>query len=80
MKRKLIFAEKISTYGRNRLQMEIENMEKLLPYIESYNTFETSNDIVDIRNYKFMTRSDKIRILLEEHLDCSTKYYVFCKN
>ena len=80
MKRELILCVKDSNYDRKKLEMEIEIMKKLLPYIESYNTFEASNDIFDPHNHKLLTRSHKIIIVLEDGLDCTTKYYVFCKN
>ena len=80
MERELILHVKDSNYDRKKLDMEIETMKKLLPYIESYNTFEASNDIFDIRSHKLMTRSSKIRNAFEEGLDCTTGYYVFCRN
>ena len=80
MERELILHMKDSNYDRKKLDMEIETMKKLLPYIESYLTFEVSNDIFDIRDHKLITRSSKIRNVFKEGLDCTTKYYVFCRN
>ena len=80
MERELILHVKDSNYDRKKLDMEIETVKKLLPYIESYNTFKVSNDIFDIRDHKMIIRNNKIRDVFEEGLDCTTKYYVFCKN
>jgi hypothetical protein len=79
MERGLILCVKDSNYDRKKIEMEIETMKKFLPYIESYDTFEASNDIFDIHEHKMITRSNK-RNAFEEGLVCSTKYYVFCKN
>jgi len=80
MERELILSVKDSNYDRKKLEMEIETIKKLLPYIESFSTFAANNDIFDIRNHKFITKNSKIRTAFEEGLDCSTKYYVFCRN
>ena len=80
MEREVILTVKDSNYDRKKLEMEIETVKKLLPYIESFSTFVANNDIFDIRNHKFITKISKIRNVFEEGLDCSTKYYVFCRN
>jgi len=80
MERELILPVKDSNYDKKKLENEIETMKKLLPYIESFNTFIANNDIFDIRNHKLVTRSNRIRNAFEEGLDSTTKYYVFCKN
>ena len=80
MERELILSVKDSNYDRKKLEMEIETIKKLLPYIESFSTFVANNDIFDIRNHKLITRISKIRNAFEEGLDCTTKYYVFCRN
>ena len=80
MQRELILHVKDSNYDRKKLDMEIETIQRLLPDIESYSTFKASNDIFDIRDHRLITRSNKIKNAFEEGLDCTTKYYVFCKN
>ena len=80
MERELILPVKDSNYDKKKLENEIETMKKLLPYIESFNTFVANNDIFDIRNHKLVTRSSKIRTAFEEGLESTTKYYVFCRN
>jgi hypothetical protein len=49
MERELILPVKDSNYDKKKLENEIETMKKLLPYIESFNTFVANNDIFDIR-------------------------------
>lgn len=80
MERELILPVKDSNYDKRKLENEIETMKKLLPYIESFNTFLANNDIFDIRNHTLVTKSNKIKNAFEEGLEATTKYYVFCKN
>ena len=75
-----LFLVKESNYDGTKLQMEIETIEKLLPYIESFSAFVANNDICDLCHHTFITNNDNIRNALEEGLDCTTKYYVFGKN
>ncbi len=80
MERELILPVKDSNYDRKKVQNEIETMKKLLPFIESFKSFFTNNDVFDIRNHKLVTRYNKIRDAFDEGLESTTKYYVFSKN
>ena len=79
MERELFLVNE-SDYDGTKLELEIETIKKLLPYIESFSALVANNDICDIRNHTFITNSNKIRNAVKEGLDCTTKYYVFCKN
>ena len=79
MERELFFINE-SNYDETKLEMEIETIKKLLPYIESFSAFVANNEICDIRNHAFITNNNKIRNAMEDGLDCTTQYYVFCKN
>jgi len=80
MERELILPVKDSNYDKKKVQNEIETMKKLLPFIESFKSFFTNNDVFDIRNHKLVTRYNKIRDAFDEGLESTTKYYVFSKN
>jgi hypothetical protein len=79
MKRELFFVKE-SNHAGTKLEIEIETINKLLPQIESFSAFVANNEICDIRNHTFITNNNKIRNAMEEGLDCTTQYYVFCKN
>ena len=77
MERKLFLVKDSNSDGANQ---EIETIKKILPYIESFGAFVANNELCDIRNHMFITNNSKIRNAVDEGLDCTTKYYVFCKN
>ncbi|MEO6734098.1 MAG: hypothetical protein ABIN01_22950 [Ferruginibacter sp.] len=79
MERELFFVNE-AKYDLTKLEMEIETIKKLLSHLESFSSFVATNDICDIRNQTFLKNHNKIRQVLEEGLDCTTRYYVFCKN
>jgi len=80
MERELILPVKDSNYDKKKVENEIETMKKLLPYIESFKSFFTNNDVFDIRSHKLVTKYNRIRNAFDEGLQSTTKYYVFCKN
>ncbi len=79
MERELFFLNE-ANYDPTKRKMEIETIKKLLPHLESFSAFVANNDICDIRNRTFITNDNRIRHALEEGLDGTTKYYVFCRN
>ena len=80
MERELILSVKVSNYDIKKLEMEIDTIKKFLSYIESFSTFIASNDVFDVYKHKLITRGNTIGTTFQEGLDCTTKYYIFCKN
>jgi hypothetical protein len=80
MERELILPVKDSNYDKKKVENEIETMKRLLPYIESFKSFFTNNDVFDIRSHKLITKYNKIRDVFEEGVESTAKYYVFSKN
>lgn len=80
MERELLLAVKDKHYSKERVDNEIEVVKKILPYIESCNTFCANNEVFDNRSHKLIKNSNRLKELFTAGTDNSTRYYVICKN
>ena len=80
MERELLLAVKDKHYSKQRVENEIEVVKKILPYIESCNTFCKNNEVFDSRKHKLVKNSSKLREFFDAGVDNNRRYYVICKN
>jgi len=80
MERELLLAVKNKDYSKQRVDSEIEVVKKILPYIESCNTFCKNNEVFDNRHHKLVKNSSKLREVFDSGADNTTRYFVICKN
>jgi hypothetical protein len=80
MERELLLAVKDKHYSKQRVENEIEVVRKILPYIESCNTFCKNNEVFDSRHHKLVKNNSKLREVFDSGTDNTTRYFVICKN
>ena len=80
MERELLLAVKDKQYSKERVENEIEVVKKILPFIESCNTFCKNNEVFDSRHHKLVKNSSKLKEVFASGVDNNTRYYVICKN
>ena len=80
MERELLLLVNNKHCNRVELENEIETMKKMLPYIESFISFFSNNDVFDSSNRKPVTKWRKLKYAFDNCLKQDSKYYVFCKN
>lgn len=80
MERELLLAVKDRDYSMERVENEIEVVKKVLPFIESYDTFCANNDVFDIRNHKLVSNRSKLRTVFGLGAGKNTRYFIICKN
>ena len=80
MERELILlAPKDSILSEEEIEMEKRNMKKLFPYIESFNAFLITNEVLDIVDRKKITGRHK---LLKAFCGEKTEHelFIICNN
>ena len=80
MERELLLLINSKHYNGVQLEDEIETMKKMLPSIESFNSFFSNNDVFNSSSKKPVTKWRKLKYAFDNYLKENTKYYVFCKN
>ena len=80
MERELLLAVKDKDYSIQRVENEIEVVKKILPFIESCDTFCRNNEVFDGRNHKLVSNKSKLRTVFESGADKNTRYFIISKN
>ena len=80
MERELLLAVKDKDYSIQRVENEIEVVKKILPFIESCDTFCRNNEVFDSRNHKLVSNKSKLRTVFGSGADKNTRYFIICKN
>jgi len=80
MERELLLAVKDKDYSIQRVENEIEVVKKILPFIESCDTFCRNNEVFDSRNHKLVSNKSKLRTVFGSGEGKNARYFIICKN
>jgi hypothetical protein len=80
MERELLLAVKDRDYSMQRVENEIEVVKRILPFIESCDTFCRNNDVFDNRKHKLVSNRSKLRTFFGSGAANNTRYFIICKN
>ncbi len=80
MERELIISLNNKSYDKKKINAEIEEIKKMLPYIESFKGFAQNNEIFDICNRRIIKRRHKLMNIYSEGTGKNVFCFVLCKN
>lgn len=80
MERELLIPVKSRNYDKDKVENEIKVLKKILPFIESFETFYANNEIFDINTKQLIKASRLLKPLFDQGFEKNTRYYVCCKN
>lgn len=80
MERELIFPIKENGFDEKQMREEIEFLKKLLPAIESFDSFKLNTDVFGRKSLKQIKKSKTLLSVFNEGLETSPDYYFFSKN
>lgn len=66
MERELIITVKKDNYDDKKLSREIECIKSLFPYLESFETFITCNQVFDLEKHRIVITSTRLRHIFDE--------------
>ncbi len=66
MERELIITVKKDNYDDNKINREIECIKGLFPYLESFETFTTCNEIFDLEKHRTVIGDTRLRHIFDE--------------
>ncbi len=80
MERELFLPMKEISFTRERVNAEISVFKKILPFIESFQSFGSTHEIFDLhKNRKLKSRKGKLAIY-NTGFEQSSRYFAICKN
>ena len=80
MERELIISPKLSGTGNTRINLEIENIKKLFPAIESFNTFKTCYEVFNFNKRKQVTATFRLKQIFRNGYSHKKAYIPICLN
>ena len=76
MERELIITIKKSSYDDKKISREIECLKGLFPYLESFETFTTCNEIFDLEKHKIVNTNGRLRHIFDRGVQKNNSFIV----
>jgi hypothetical protein len=79
MERELILSVKSNMYDKKKVNLEIATIKKMLPYIESFESFAMHNEVFDLASHEFINKRMEVHHLFVKGLE-NNAYCIISKN
>ena len=76
MERELIITIKKNNYDDKKISQEIECLKGLFPYLESFETFITCNQIFDLERHRVVVTGTRLRHIFDEGAQKNNSFIV----
>lgn len=80
MERELFLPMKELSFTREQVNAEISVFKKILPYIESFQSYGLTHEIFDSKKHRKLRSSKGKLHLYNSGLEHSKRYFAICKN
>jgi hypothetical protein len=76
MERELLITIKKNNYDNKKINREIACIKSLFPYLESFETFTTSNEIFDLEKHTIVSKELRLRHIFNEGAQKNNSFIV----
>jgi hypothetical protein len=76
MERELLITVKKSSYDNEKIDREIEYIKKLFPYLESFETFTHSTEVLDLEKHKVVNTMPRLKHIFNEGIQKNNSFIV----
>lgn len=76
MERELIITIKKDNFDDNKITREIECIKGLFPYLESFETFTTCNEIFDLEKHSVVNTDTRLQHIFKEGVQKNNSFIV----
>ena len=76
MERELIITVRKSHYDDKKINREIECIKGLFPFLESFETFTTCNEIFDLEKHSIVNTNNRLRNIFDEGVQKNNSFIV----
>lgn len=80
MERELILPVKSGGFDEEQMREEIHFLKKLLPSVESFESFKLNMDIFERRSLRLIKKDKTLLAVFKEGMEASPDYYFLSKN
>lgn len=79
MERELLITVRRSNYDDKKIDREIEYIKTLFPYLESFELFTASNQVIDLEKHAVINRLSRLKHIFNEGIQKNNSFIV-CLN
>ena len=76
MERELLITVKKNNYDDKKIDREIECIKTLFPYLESFETFTTTNQIFDLEKHIVVSTRPRLRHIFNEGIQKNNSFII----
>ena len=76
MERELLITVKKSSYDDTKIDREIEYIKRLFPYLESFETFTNSAEVLDLEKHSVVQTMSRLRHIFNEGIQKNNSFIV----
>jgi len=80
MEREVILTIQPKYFRKRKIKAEIENIKKMLPYIESFDAFCLHNEVFDMNKQEAVTRKNRLHDVYREGMNRNAEIFIYGKN
>ena len=76
MERELLITVRKSNYDNKKINQEIECIKPLFPYLESFETFTSTNEVFDLERHTVVSNRPRLKHIFEQGLRKHSSFIV----
>ena len=76
MERELLITVKTSETDKKKINREIENIKRLFPYMESFETFTLSHEVLDLEKHTIVSARPKLQDIFRKGIRKNSSFIV----
>ena len=76
MDRELLITVKTSETDKKKINREIENIKKLFPYMESFETFTSSHELLDLEKHTVVSARPKLHDIFKKGIHKNNSFII----
>ena len=80
MEREVILTIQGKRFSKHKLKAEVENIKKMLPYIESFDSFCTHNEVFDMNKQGPVTKKSRLNDVFQQGMNQNAEIFIYGKN
>ena len=80
MEREVILTIQGKRFSKQKVKAEVENIKKMLPYIESFDSFCAHNEVFDMNKQEPVTRKSRLHDVFRQGMNQNAAIFIYGKN
>lgn len=76
MEREVLITVRKNNSDNTKIDLEIENIKRLFPYLESFETFTTSHEVLDLEKHAVVNAKVRLHDIFEKGIQTNKSFVI----